>query len=47
MTAEVANLWSRLKNLFKRRPAETVRETIEDLIEEAGSEGKCLIMFCT
>lgn len=41
MTAEAANLWSRLKNLFHRRPAETVRETIEDLIEEAGAEGGC------
>ena len=39
MSDDTPGLWSRFKNLFSRRPAETVRETIEDLIEEAGTNG--------
>lgn len=41
MSEDTPGLWSRFKNLFNRRPDETVRETIEDLIEEAGADGNC------
>lgn len=36
-----ASLWHRIKTLFSGKPQETVRETIEDLIEESGSYGEC------
>lgn len=34
------NIWHQFKNMFGHKPQETVRETIEDLIEEANSNGK-------
>ena len=35
------SIWRRFKSLFGGKQQETVRETIEDLIEEANSEGDC------
>ncbi len=35
------SIWHKLKCHFTRKQLETVRETIEDLIEEANSEGEC------
>ena len=34
------NIWHQFKNIFGHKPQETVRETIEDLIEEASSNGE-------
>lgn len=36
------SIWRRFKSLFGGKQQETVRETIEDLIEEANSEGDAL-----
>ena len=35
------SIWRNIKSLFGCKQQETVRETIEDLIEEANSEGDC------
>ena len=37
------NLFCRIKNIFIHRDPEDVRETIEDLIEEAGTQGEDII----
>ena len=36
------NLFCNLKNIFRHREKEDVRETIEDLIEEAGTDGETI-----
>ena len=38
--AHQRNLWQCCKSFFSAKPAETVRETIEDLIEEANQSGE-------